>query len=298
MALLSIACEKVPSQHTAPVSDDEQAEQPQPPRSIAEEIDVLECSWDKNTLQTSNGESHNRKPAQPNWGIGFLVGSRPQSDLSSNHKPVHNLGDKWLNRLCLPLYDSAQGKLWGMLTGKWVVDLSGSNSKNWALESNLMQKSDETYAFIVLQETPEGWFQIQYAHPEDARDGTAWVNQDHFQQQYPLVVQYWRDIFQPVDKTQSSHRRYLYKREQLSPSITLRSKPSAFSPTVFALESDLSGHDYSIEPLEIKQNWMRVRLSIPRDFCSTNETFQFYEGWMRWWSKEVGPTIYKPPRKC
>lgn len=298
MALLSIACEKVPSQNTAPVSDDEQAEQPQPPKSIAEEIDVLECSWDKNTLQTSNGESHNRKPAQPNWGIGFLVGSRPQSDLSSNHKPVHNLGDEWLNRLCLPLYDSAQGKLWGMLTGKWVVDLSGSNSKNWALEPNLMQTSDETYAFIVLQETPEGWFQIQYAHPEDARDGTAWVNQDHFQQQYPLVVQYWRNVFQPVDRTRTRNQGYLYKREQLSPSITLRTTPSPLSPIVFTLESDLSGHDYGIKPLEIKKNWMRVRLSIPHDFCSTDETFQFHEGWMRWWSKEVGPTIYKPPRKC
>lgn len=288
MALLSIACEKVPSQNTAPVSDDEQAKQSQSPRSIAEETDVLKCSWDKSTLQTSNGESYNRKLVQPNWGIGFLVGSRPQSDLSSNH----NSGDEWLNRLCLPLYSSAQGQSWGVLTGKWVVDLSDSKDQFSEFEPNLVQTSDETYAFIVLQDTPEGWFQIQYAHPEDDRDGTAWVNQDHFHQQYPLVVQYWRDIFQPVDKG------YLYKREQLSPSITLRSNPNVSSPTIFALESDLSGHDYGIEPLELKENWMRVRLRIPRDLCSTNGTFQFHEGWIRWWSEEVGPTVYQPPRKC
>ncbi|WP_299404667.1 hypothetical protein [Acaryochloris sp. IP29b_bin.148] len=111
-------------------------------------------------------------------------------------------------------------------------------------------------------------------------------------------MKYWRDVFQPVDKTQTRNRGHLYKREQLSPSITLRSNPSASSPTVFALESDLSGRDYGIEPLEIKKNWMRVRISIPRDLCGTEETFKFYEGWIRWWSEDVGPTLYYPPRGC
>lgn len=70
-ALLSIACEQVPSQNAVPVSDDEQAEQRQFPRSIAEETDLLQCSWDSSQLPISNRESFNRKPAQPNWGIGF-----------------------------------------------------------------------------------------------------------------------------------------------------------------------------------------------------------------------------------
>ncbi|ABW28108.1 hypothetical protein [Acaryochloris marina] len=298
MALLSIACEQGPSQNTVPVSGDEQAEQLQSPRSIAEETDVLHCSWDNSRIPMSNGESFNRKPAQPNWGIGFLVERRSQSDPSSRNIAVSNPGDEWLNRLCLPLYNSAQGKQWGVLTGKLVVDLSGSTAQFLEFEPNMVQTSYETYAFIVLQETPEGWFQIQYAHPEGDRDGTAWVRKDHFQQQYPPVVQYWKDLFQPVDTAQKSNRGYLYKREQLSPSISLKSPPSASSPTLFTLQSDLSGRDYGIEPLEIQGNWMRVRISIPRDFCGTEETFKFHEGWIPWWSATVGPTLYYPPRGC
>ncbi|KAI9135666.1 hypothetical protein ON05_017100 [Acaryochloris sp. CCMEE 5410] len=297
-ALLSIACEQVPSQNAVPVSDDEQAEQRQFPRSIAEETDLLQCSWDSSQLPISNRESFNRKPAQPNWGIGFLVERRSQSDPSARNIAVLNLGDEWLNRLCLPLYDSAQGKPWGVLTGKWVVDLSDSKAQFSEFEPNLVQISNDTYAFIVLQAASKGWFQIQYGHPEGDLDGTAWVNPDHLQQQPSLMVQYWRNVFQPVDQTQTRNRGYLYKREQLSPSILLRPNPIASSPTIFALDSDLSGHDYGIEPLEIKGNWMRVRLSIPRDFCSTDETFQFHEGWIQWWSKEIGPTVYKPPRRC
>lgn len=185
----------------------------------------------------------------------------------------------------------------GSADREWVVDLSGSNAQFSEFEPNLVQTSHETYAFIVLQETPEGWFQIQYAHPEGDRDGTAWVNKDHFQQ-YPLVVQYWRDMFQPVNEEQTANRGYLYKREQLSPSITLKASPSESSQTVLVLKSDLSTRDYGIAPLEIQGNWMRVKLSIPRDFCGIEATFKFHEGWIQWWSKDVGPLLYDPPRGC
>lgn len=298
MALLSIACEQRPSQNTVPVSGDEQAEQLQSPRSIAKETDVLKCSWDSSRLPTSNGEGLTQKPAQPNWGIGLLTQRHSQPAPSSQTIAVPNPGDEWFTQLCLSLYDSAQGKWWGVLTGQWVVDLSGSKAQFLEFEPNLVQASNETYAFIVLQASPEGWFQIQYGHPEGDLDGTAWVNPDYLQQQHSLVVQYWRDVFQPVDKTQTRNRGYLYKREQLSPSITLRSNPSASSPTLFTLQSDLSGRDYGIEPLEIQGNWMRVRISIPRDFCGTEETFKFHEGWIPWWSATVGPTLYYPPRGC
>ncbi|WP_299404671.1 hypothetical protein [Acaryochloris sp. IP29b_bin.148] len=71
-----------------------------------------------------------------------------------------------------------------MLTGKWVVDLSGSKAQFLEFEPNLVQTSNKTYAFIVLQASPEGWFQIQYGHPEGDLDGTAWVNPDYLQQQH------------------------------------------------------------------------------------------------------------------
>lgn len=95
-------------------------ERPKSPVSIAEETDVLECSWKHSKTQASpnkNGEVYNRRPAQPNWGIGFLIEKRSQTDAFLKDTPVHNPGYEWLNRLCLPLYDSAQGKPWGVLTG-------------------------------------------------------------------------------------------------------------------------------------------------------------------------------------
>ncbi len=296
LASFTIACKQDLAQTPVPAKT---VEKPPAPVAIATEADVIHCSWKHSSSQTTSqlkNEVYNSRPALPNWGIGFLVENPSQAFVSNT--PVHNPGYEWLNRLCLPLHQSAQSPPWAVLTGKWVVDLSGSSAQFLEFEPNMVQTSYETYAFIILQETPEGWFQIQYAHPEGDRDGTAWVRKDHFQQQYPLVVQYWRDLFQPVDNAQTSNRGYLYKREQLSTSIPLKSTPSASSPTLFTLQSDLSGQDYGIEPLEIQGNWMRARISIPHDFCGTEETFKFYEDWIRWWSEDVGPILYYPPRGC
>jgi hypothetical protein len=55
--------------------------------------------------------------------------------------------------------------------------------------------------------------------------------------------------------------------------------------------------------LEIRDEWMRVRLSKPGKFltlCSSTEEWdgETFEGWVKWWDPEDGPWLWYPTRGC
>lgn len=145
-------------------------------------------------------------PVGANLGIGFLI--ERKGEYSEAHSPEWNPGYEWLSRLRLPLYDAPDGKAWGWLACGWLIDLSSPISKISQLEPNLLQTSYETLSFIVLKEQPGGWFQLRYSSPTSSHQGVAWAHRSHLELgDRPLIIQYWKDIFQPGGLKQTSTSR-------------------------------------------------------------------------------------------
>ena len=94
--------------------------------------------------------------------------------------------------------------------------------------------------------------------------------------------------------------------------LLLHHEPRLDSELILTLEEDLQGLDpqdrwttsrlaYGIEPLEIRDDWMRVRVSVPRDSCrdpNASEDIQFTEGWIQWWTVDRGNQLYYYARGC
>ncbi|MGB8702617.1 MAG: hypothetical protein WCD18_24655 [Thermosynechococcaceae cyanobacterium] len=238
-------------------------------------------------------------PVGSNFGIGFLI--ELQGDHSDPNLPEWNPGYDWLGRLHLPLYDVPNGKAWGWLACGWLVDLSSSAPKISWLEPSLLQTAYETYSFIVLKEKPDGWFQLRYSVPTSRHQGVAWAHRSHLKLgDRPLIIQYWKNIFQPSDLKQTSNRGWLHFRNDASSTyLRLRHEPTATSKVIFPNDEIFLQKDYGIEPIKIQGNWMRVRISFPQDYCvGSSRPTEFNEGWIQWWIPEQGTLLYYSARGC
>ncbi len=238
-------------------------------------------------------------PVGSNFGIGFLVERREERS-DSNHAEW-NPGYEWLSHLRLPLYDAPHGNAWGWIACGWLVDLSSSKPQISRLEPSLLQTSYETFSFIVLNEQSDGWFQFRYGLPTLSHRGVAWAYTSHLRLgDRPLRIQYWKDIFQPSDVNQRNNRGWLQFRDHApSSDQRLRRESTPTSEVSFPTDGTFLEGDYGIEPIEIQGNWMRVRISIPQDYCKTHsEPIEFHEGWIQWWTPEQGTLLYYHPRGC
>jgi hypothetical protein len=74
---------------------------------------------------------------------------------------------------------------------------------------------------------------------------------------------------------------------------TLLAAPDEGSAEVARVEGD-----HHLEPLEIRGDWMRVRLKSPSDYCVEPERVETAEGWIRWNSTERGPLVWYHTRGC
>ena len=56
--------------------------------------------------------------------------------------------------------------------------------------------------------------------------------------------------------------------------------------------------DYILEPLEVRGEWMRVKVKEPSDYCEFDLTVKSREGWIRWYADESVPLVWYYTRGC
>ncbi len=198
--------------------------------------------------------------------------------------PAATFGVDWARGLSLPIYVAPGGALRGWLARGWWVpagDKPGPMPLGCLLETDY-----ETASFVLYEIRDDGWLRLGIEPPCDG--GGAWVHRGHFGLgSQALAVQTWAERFLLKNSP------WLYLR---APGRhALRAEPTAEAALVAWI-----GEGASLEPLEIRGEWLRARVSEPSAACREPGEWQGvrHEGWIRWASPERGPWVWYPTRGC
>jgi len=206
-----------------------------------------------------------------------LYGYDPDLALGVGHvRPVHEEErDDWPRRLKLPVFTAPGGevKIW-LTPGSVGGDV-------------LVETGYETASFIVLQARPDGWLQIRFGGP--LASGAGWVHRCHLDAATPRLE------YVPWEKLLAGAVP-LYFRDQ-SPRV-LRKAPSNEAPAIANIPAD--PNLYGIQPLQVRGDWARVRVSVPSRHCADPKPtrFKVYDGWVRWRGPKLGPALWYYTRGC
>jgi hypothetical protein len=208
-----------------------------------------------------------------------LNGFDPDLALGTGHvRPAREEDrDDWTRRLVLPVFASPGGELKLWLTPGSV----GADA--------LVETGYETTSFIALQARQDGWVQIRFGGP--LASGAGWVHRCHLENATPrLEYEPWEKFFAGGNLSPLYFRSWTPH--------ALREAPSGSAPVVRRIPAD--PNDYGIQPLEFKGDWARVRVSIPSTYCADPKPRRaaVREGWIRWRSRERGPSIWYYTRGC
>ena len=214
-------------------------------------------------------------------GIGHL---RPQ-DLSSldgeDWIDSSILNAKWLRGIALPIYVGPGADHWGWLLNGWLIP-NGSEPIAVGRDATfaMVQPRRGLYTFPVMEIRDDGWFRFQYTPA-----GTAWAHLSQLDLgQNTLVVETWPDWMGEVGRVN-------FRKHGAS-------QPLRPEPTTSASLQSLVGPNSLIEPLEIRDDWMRVRVTQPANGCQALPGASTEEGWMRWQDNDALPLIWFPTDGC
>jgi hypothetical protein len=219
------------------------------------------------------------RPDEIQLGVGHLHLS--DDGLSPDGPPG---ADDWFRRVELPLSLSPGEEPTAWIVGGWILRRGVPPE---ALSTIAMVETGyEEPSFVVLESRPDGWIQIRYSEAEGSA-AAAWVPACALASDNPL-----RLTFTPWSEWLLSDR--------ISPLFfrslvvgELRSAPSATAATLVSVSGD-----HSLEPLEVRGEWMRVGLKQPSDYCHPEVVPVRREGWVRWYSPDIGPRVWYFTRGC
>lgn len=207
-----------------------------------------------------------------------LRGYEPELALGTGHvRPANDEDrDDWIRRLVLPVFAAPGGALKLWLT-------PGSVSPDAQIETGY-----ETTSLIALQERADGWLLLRYGDP-DAKD-FGWVHPCHLATATPrLHYEPWEKLFASSEISPLFFRAWV-------PHV-LRESASPGAPVVAKIPAD--PNRYGMQPLEFRGDWARVRVSIPSQYCADAQPQGVvHEGWIRWRSRERGPSVWYYTRGC
>ncbi|MBX2862152.1 MAG: hypothetical protein KTR27_01240 [Leptolyngbyaceae cyanobacterium MAG.088] len=187
-------------------------------------------------------------------GVGYLA-PRRQAGLRAS----------WLADVELPLYTEPGGEHWGWIWQGWLIP-NGQQAFAIGRDAQFTMVSVEPLlmAFPILQAREDGWLQIQYTE-----GGSAWIHQEQLDDRgLELSFSSWEDRLAEAD---------IVNLRNINDSQVLRSQPER-GRNVLSLVSPSS----LIEPLEIKDDWMRVRVTRPANGCEPLAGASEQEGWLQW----------------
>lgn len=190
----------------------------------------------------------------------------------------------WQLEVRLPLFSEPDGMHSGWIADGWV-ELGGGGADRARPVGGLVETGYEQVSLPVLAKREDGWLEVRYGSgPSEA----GWV---HACQLPPAVVyEGWQGLLLRDDISP------LFFRTEVP--HALREGPGTESRRITWVPSGPG--DYDLEPLEVRGEWMRVRLEIPSDYCVGPEGVQTteWEGWVRWWGPEIGPWVWFYTRGC
>ena len=190
--------------------------------------------------------------------------------------------DNWLERVELPLSSEPGARPWGGLLRGWV---GGAGLPAEPLTTRgLLETGYEEASFIVLESRSDGWLRIRYGEP--GGEETAWVPLCALRESLArLDFTPWSDWFL------GDRASPLFLRSAIAGD--LHSEPSPRSTRITSIAGD-----HILEPLEIRADWMRVRLKQPSDYCSPDVVSASVDGWLQWFSEDDGPRVWYFTRGC
>ncbi|MBT9311308.1 SH3 domain-containing protein [Leptothoe kymatousa] len=201
-------------------------------------------------------------------GVGYLAPKR-SVDLQAS----------WLSAVELPLYTEPGGNHWGWIWQGWLIP-NGQQAFAIGRDASFTMVSveSERLAFPILQVRDDGWMQMQYTD-----GGSAWVHRDQFDDRgLELAFYSWQEGLEDAEN--------LALRDA-SDAQVLRSQPER-GRNVLSLVSSNS----LIEPLEVQDNWIRVRVTRPTNGCEPLAGASEEEGWLQWKDKD-GEVLMLPSRE-
>lgn len=209
-------------------------------------------------------------------GVGFLRGD--------GDGPV----SEWHRHVRLPLFrEPGQDGPFGWITDGWLVELEDTSVRPFGT-SGLVETDYESPSAIVYEIDSTGWIRFRYL-PEES--GTAWTHECFFDLGDDAVsVSTWEE------RLTSELISPLFFRDEVP--HALRAQPRADSERLRSVPA--SPAEYHLEPLEIRGDWMRVRVVQPSDYCAdpADATARRSEGWVRWRDDDIGPWLWYYTRGC
>jgi hypothetical protein len=214
-------------------------------------------------------------------GGGFSAQQSP--DLDWGDGVLRPGGGEGFERIELPLFDGPGGSHWGWITQGRVYDQR--EQQTLPNRSEAAVEAAGVRSFLVLDQTEDGWMQIRYGNPEDEGGGLAWTRPDMADGVSASYVSWARLL---------GDARGLVYRDRTA-AHNLRAEPNSSAEVVTRLE----GENFDMAALEIRGDWMRVRVTSPPECARTVAedlllgagSKQVYTGWIAWRSADRGPWI-------
>ncbi|MFG6106596.1 hypothetical protein D0962_14500 [Leptolyngbyaceae cyanobacterium CCMR0082] len=184
----------------------------------------------------------------------------------------------WLSEVELPLYSEPGGDHWGWIWQGWLIP-NGQQAFAIGRDASFTMVSVDPLllAFPVLEAREDGWLQLQYTN-----GGSAWIHREQLDDRgMELSFYSWADRLAEADIVALRNR---------NDAQVLRSQPER-GRNVLSLVSPSS----LIEPLEVKDNWIRVRVTRPANGCEPLAGASEQEGWLQWQNND-GEVLLLPSR--
>jgi hypothetical protein len=207
-----------------------------------------------------------RDPAL-SWGVGVV---RPA-------------GADGFARIDLPLFESARGRHWGWLTQGRIYDQRSGRTLSARADASVQVAGGR--ALIVLERRDDGWMLIRFGAPEDRGQGLAWTHAE--------LARATRADFLTWSRALDGAQGLVYRNAEAA--HNLRAGPSTNDAVVERLE----GENFDMVALEIRGDWMRVRVSVPpacagsvaEDLLLGGGESRETTGWVVWRSNDRGPWV-------
>ncbi|MEM7066909.1 MAG: hypothetical protein AAF572_27565 [Cyanobacteria bacterium P01_B01_bin.77] len=203
-------------------------------------------------------------------GVGYLAPRR--SD---------RLQASWLSEVELPLYSQPGGDHWGWIWQGWLIP---NGQQPFAIGRDasftMVSVNPTLLAFPILTARDDGWLQIQYTD-----GGSAWIHSEQLDDRgLELSYSSWEE--------QLADAEIVALRGENDTQV-LRAQPER-GRNVLSL---ISANSSLIEPLEVKDNWIRVRITRPANGCEPLAGASEEEGWLQWKDIE-GDVLILPSREA
>ncbi len=214
-------------------------------------------------------------------------GGYDYAPLGVGHLRVENESEyfyDWQHAIVLPLWSAPDGDLYGWIRGGFVYPSTGESP--YALTgTGMIETGYEHRTFVVWEARGNGWLRVKL---KPGQDSEVWVNGCYLGYgPAKLVYQSWPDFIR-------EHGDWLHVRADVP--HALRS-----APTVDGRRITWIGADHELTLLELKGDWMRVRVRQPAWICvGPDQGFEgrVDEGWIKWRDEKSGPWIWIFSRGC